>query len=89
MEIKPEIMSDGKTVWVNGADGCCLGRFSWAGIDVHKDAEGQQESGQCLDCKAGPTTYEDWLRFKDGMLQHYNVKIAKKHIPQFLRKFAT
>ena len=80
-----EVSSDGKTAWVNGADGCCLGRFSWAGIDVHKDAQAQMVGGQCLDCKAGPTTTEDWMRFKEGMRHYYGVSIHDRHMPKFLQ----
>lgn len=31
-----EIDTDGRTIWVNGPDGCCLGRFSPFGIDAHR-----------------------------------------------------
>jgi hypothetical protein len=40
-----EIISDGRTVWVNGSDGICLARFSRFGIDVHNDAFGQMAGG--------------------------------------------
>jgi hypothetical protein len=80
-----EIWSDGRTVWVNGTDGCCLGRFSKNGIDIHKDAAGQMASGdQCLDCKIGPTTNDDWLSFQAGMKRHYGISVDDKHMPKFL-----
>lgn len=81
-----DVTSDGRTVWVNGADGCCLGRFSRAGIDVHKDYEGQMASGsQCLECKKGPTDLADWKRFRIAMRSHYGVSVAARHLPRFLR----
>lgn len=86
MSLAPEIHSDGRTVWVNGSDGCCLGRFSRAGIDIHRDAAAQMATGdQCLDCKAGPTTAEDWTAFQAGMQSHYGISVPNKHMPRFLR----
>lgn len=83
----PEIHSDGRTVWVNGADGCCLGRFSWAGIDIRRDAAAQMATGdQCLECKAGPTTAEDWTAFQAGMRTYYNIPVPDLHKPKFLQK---
>lgn len=78
-----EIASDGKTVWINGADGCCIGRFCRNGIDIHHDAKRQIALGhQCMDCKAGPCTASDWEDFKAGMLRSYGVLIGDKHIPR-------
>lgn len=78
--------SDGNTVWVNADDGCCLARFSRFGIDIHKDFAGQTSGeGQCLECKAGPATMQDWFQFCDGMIRHYGIKIAKRHMPRFLK----
>jgi hypothetical protein len=60
IETETEITTDGKTVWVNDSQGCCIGRFSKHGIDVHHGIETQMEIGkQCLDCKPGPTTLDD------------------------------
>ena len=59
-----EIISDGKTVWVNGADGMCLGRFSDAGVDVHRTSA-EQAAGllQCLDCCHALPFAEGWGRY--------------------------
>lgn len=85
--MKTQIDSDGKTVWMNGEDGCCLARFSWFGIDIHHDFATQAAgAGQCLDCKKGPTTLADWLQFQTGVLKHYGVKVAKRHMPKFLNQ---
>lgn len=87
--MKPEIRSDGKTVWVNDTDGRCLGRFSRFGIDVHTDAAGQSSGVTCLDCKPGPTTVDDWMRFREDMLQFYGIRVAERHMPNFLKTPAT
>ncbi len=74
--------SDGRTVWVNASDGCCIGRFSSFGIDVHKDAWGQMSSGdQCCDCKPGKTNSKDWEHFKASMLEHHGVVVTDEHMP--------
>ena len=80
-----EVMSDGRTVWVNAADGCCVGRFSKQGIDVHYGAEQQMLIGrQCLQCKKGPCDAEDWLEFRAAMRLHFNINVAEAHAPTFL-----
>jgi hypothetical protein len=83
--MKAEIDSDGKTVWVNSVEGCCIGRFSRAGIDVHHDADEQIARGQqCLDCRKGPTTLADWEHFKTAMAKHFEVIVTDDHRPRFL-----
>jgi hypothetical protein len=79
-----EILSDSKTVWINGSDGCCLGRFGRYGIDVHKTAVLQFSEGQCLTCTAGATTAEDWTQFKHEMLAHHKIEVPDTHKPKFL-----
>lgn len=82
--MKPEITSNGTTVWVNTA--ICIGRFGIAGIDVHKDWEGQMEDGSpCLDCiPASGDHLADWERFKASMKTHHNVEIPEKHRPKWV-----
>jgi hypothetical protein len=85
LNIPAQIDSDGKTVWVNSHEGCCIGRFSRDGIDVHHDAPTQIERGQqCLDCKKGPTTLEDWVHFVEAMKRHFDVVVPGHHMPRFL-----
>lgn len=81
-----EIMSDGKTVWVNHQRGQLIGRFSRTGIDIHRDfSDHKRRYGEhCLDCKPGPTNHEDWNRFKNGMKQFHEIVIPDKHMPKFL-----
>ena len=84
--MKAEIDSDGKTVWVNSHEGCCIGRFCRQGIDVHHDGPEQVRLGQqCLDCKKGPTTLADWTHFKEAMWRHFLVIVGDQHMPKFLK----
>lgn len=77
-----EVFSDGKTVWVNGSDGMCLGRFSDAGVDVHRTyAEQAAGMPQCLDCCHDLPFAEAWERFKDSMIKHYGVIVEESHRP--------
>lgn len=79
-----EILSDGRTVWVNDSF-INVGRFSRNGIDIHHRAEEQILSGkQCLDCKAGPCTDADWDHFQKGMMFHFGVLIGDEHKPKNL-----
>lgn len=76
-----EVTSDGRTVWVGGPDGCCLGRFSRFGVDVHRDTQGQINIGACLDC----TTSTDWGRFVSSMRRHHGVVVSDEHKPDYLK----
>lgn len=58
------VESNGQVVWVNAGDGCCVGRFSRAGVDVHHGAREQIETGrECVDCTHERPTAADWDRF--------------------------
>lgn len=76
-----EIHDDGTTVWVNGPMGL-LGRFGNAGIDVHKPANEQHFTGECLHCTHKMTTKEDWDIFKAKMLEHFKIEVPDKHKPR-------
>lgn len=81
-----EVTYDGKTVWINGDDSCCIGRFSKNGIDIHHGMTTQMRLGvSCLDCKSGPMTIADWHAFRASMLEYYGVVIEEKCMPTFLR----
>jgi hypothetical protein len=86
--IAAEITSDGHTVWVNAVDGMCVARFGRYGIDVHRDYEGQKQSGQCLACTAGLTTLRDWRAFQILMRRHYSIGIGDEHMPIYIRSEA-
>jgi len=67
-----------RTVWVNAADGSCIGRFSKVfGIDVHRTGSeqmaGERECLFCTHTKAGPT---EWDQFREAMLHHHGVALA-------------
>lgn len=82
-----EIVSDGHTVWINGVDGMCLGRFSRFGADVHRTfAEQAANSGECLECTHTRPDREVWDRFVAAMLVHHGVSVPAEVIPAFLIK---
>ena len=81
MSEEVEILSDGSRVWVNDSQGGCIGRFSKAGIDIHRTVEEQISSGtQCLACKPGS---RDWDAFVGGMMEHHGVNIGQEHRPSW------
>lgn len=84
--LQHEIISDGRTVWVNDHTGFCTGRFSKFGIDVHKSLAAQIEGqSQCLACTHTRPTMADWVRFQKLMREHYGIVVEAKHRPDFLR----
>ena len=77
-----EIISDGKTVWINDATGCCIGRLSRFGIDIHKTGEEQMLTGtQCLDCAHDVPKDEMWCYFTASMLRNHGVLVPENHRP--------
>lgn len=86
IQAEHEVCSNTQTVWVNSGDtGTCLGRFSKFGIDIHHDMERQMTTGsQCLDCTHSKPTLEDWLRFVQGMKEHYGVEVSDEHRPDWI-----
>lgn len=81
-----EIHADGKTVWVNGSDGMCIGRFSGKGVDIHADAETQiREGRQCLDCIHDLPHPEAWEAFRAGLQRHYGVDLPDCYRPGYAR----
>lgn len=84
-----QVQWDGRTVWVNsGFDGCSIGRFTPAGVDVHRTAQEQMDgAAQCLKClrSAGP---EEWAMFRDLMEMHYGVTIPDEATPTRLQPIA-
>jgi hypothetical protein len=81
-----DVMSDGVTVWVNGAGGL-LGRFGRNGIDVHQPLSVQQQTGsECLFCTNKPTTASDWDLFVSKMDELHGVQVPDKCIPTRFKK---
>jgi hypothetical protein len=77
-----EIISDGRTVWINESAGMCIGRFSARGIDIHQGAAAQlRGEPQCLDCAHGLPFDEAWERFKTSIHHHHGVVIDDAYKP--------
>lgn len=82
-----EILWNGSTVWVNDTFGCCIGRFSALGVDVHRSGEEQMVSGQqCLDCVHDLDPREAWSRFLQSMEIHHGVRIPTAAKPDFVAR---
>jgi hypothetical protein len=80
-----EIATDGTTVWVNGADGGCIGRFSPNASEIHMTAALQIETGrQCLMCTHGKPDYHAWKDFVVTMERIYGVNIPESRRPRWL-----
>lgn len=78
------IETDGKTVWVNGAD-ACLGRFSRFGVDVHRTlAEQLAGNGQCLACTHEMADIGAWEMFQEAMKRHHGVVVSDRYRPRWL-----
>ena len=85
-EDQVEILSDGRSVWVNGPKGECLARFGRYGIDVHNSLDAQLEGeGECLQCSHEPTTRADWDAFVKAVATHHGVTISEEHTPRYIR----
>lgn len=83
--LEHEVCSNTQTVWVNSSAGCCIGRFSKFGIDIHHDIDVQQETGkQCLNCTHSKPTEADWRLFIEQMLTVYGVEISEEHRPDWV-----
>lgn len=81
-----EIIADGRTVWINGPDGSCLGRFGALGVDVHRSATDLLAGkSQCLVCTHRRATKADWQMFVDAMHVHHAVVVDARYQPTFLR----
>lgn len=78
-ELTHEICADPArgTVWVNGPDGSCIGRFSKRfGIDVHRTATAQLAGeGECLMCTHKPADQASWQLFVEAMQRHHGVTV--------------
>lgn len=71
--------STGDTVWVNAADGSCIGRFSKRfGIDVHHSATVQMDGGkQCLFCTHAPAGAPEWGQFRNALHEQYGIAVPE------------
>jgi hypothetical protein len=81
-----EIISDSRTVWINDDSGCCVGRFSKFGVDVHRTGDEQAAGApQCLDCVHEGTPLALWEHFRESMLLHYGVFVRPELAPSFVQ----
>jgi hypothetical protein len=73
------VSSANDTVWVNGADGSCIGRFSKRfGFDVHRTATAQMAGAdQCLFCTHEAAGVEEWRQFLERMQAGYAITISE------------
>lgn len=80
-----QIVSDGRTVWVNADTGECVARFSHFGIDIHRRVN-EQIAGkpECLLCTHERPGTAEWITFTEFVETTYKVKIAAKHKPAWL-----
>lgn len=79
-----EIQGDGRTVWVNGPDGCNIGRFSQLGYDVHHGVKIQVRTGAvCQDCKEGPLSGPDWESWCESMQSLAGVAVPLRFKPKW------
>lgn len=78
-----QISVDRTTVWINGPDGSCVGRFSPTAYEVHKDVAAQLAGGsQCLLCAPRSRDFAaDWATFVAGMAEHYGVEVGDRYKP--------
>ena len=81
-----EVVVGSHAVWVNSADGHCIGRFGRNGVDVHHALEDALAGGpQCLACTHRRTTLEDWHWFRELMFLHHAVAVPADALPSFLK----
>lgn len=79
-----EVVTDGRTVWVNADDGMSVGRFSKRGVDVHADAQTQMETGrQCLACVHDLPPPEAWDVFVGELAEHYGIALPDDLRPEY------
>ena len=72
-------------VWINGADGCSVARFSPFGIDIHKSAASQVATGvACLVCTHGKPTPDEWDHFLVLVKDRFGVVIPPRARPAWL-----
>jgi len=74
-----EAFTDGRTTWVNTADGL-IGRLGPRGIDVHGKPG---DPVTCLDC--GPLPKDPWRHFVAAMERHHGVRVPDDCCPEWAK----
>ena len=73
-EVIVSVLAD--TVWINGPDGSCVGRFGRLGIDLHTMADEQMNgASQCRLCTHSKPSPEDWALFREKAAEWWNIEI--------------
>lgn len=84
-----QVLSDGRTVWVNEATGSAVARVSCFGdlvmIDVHRPLAQQCDQGECLDCRHDLTNAAAWEYFVASVRRHFGLQIPATHRPRWAR----
>lgn len=76
-----QVMSDGRTVWVNSIAGGAVARIGRSRIDVHS-----KDNTSCEDC--GPVEGDlvvMWERFKAKVLEHHGVLVPDDFKPNWVK----
>jgi hypothetical protein len=86
-----QIISDGKTVWVNGQRGECIARLSGfediAAVDVHQPLDVQRETGkECLDCRNDLRGSEAWQHFVAALDRYFGIVVDERHRPTWAKE---
>lgn len=86
-----QILSDGRTVWVNAPTGASLARLSNFGgrpiVDIHQSLAKQRETGnECLDCRHDLEQSEAWGYFTESVWRNFGVLIGESHRPLWTQK---
>lgn len=85
MDPQHEVIWDGRCVWINDETGCCIGRFTRRGVDVHKTGPEQLATRtQCLDCFHDVDPVDAWDRFVQSMRKHHSVSVPEAAKPGFV-----
>lgn len=76
------VSANGATLWVTGADGSCIARFSrHFGIDVHRTtAEQLAGASQCLFCTHGTAGRSEWEQFREAVRKHHGIDVPEDAI---------
>lgn len=80
-----EIITDGKTVWVNGPFGECLGRFSNLAYEVLRTMEEQERGMPPLRMTiTRESSIHDWFKFCGAVMLHHRINVFTSPPPRYL-----
>lgn len=83
-----QVISGGRTVWVNERTGGAVARLSSFGnmemVDVHRPLQQQCAEGECLDCRHDLSGVPAWDYFVRSVLMHFGL-ITETHRPRWAK----